>query len=239
MINPVVRGWMQYYGRFYRSALYPLLTASIPTCCGGFDRSTNGCGLHEGQGGLAARHHPVPRAVRPLVLDAAQLLVTRMTRGRMSREAHVRILGEPGWIPPRLPGGLGFRWGGRGLGRAAYGCTPHASRALRVASRWPSATLDPRASMHPLAGERAGQGPARGNAAAQTKQTMHAENPPMDVSEEPQFPEEPSFGVGDAGGHEGVDFGPPGVDGAAQGEQLRDLSNTNRTEQASGERLSF
>jgi RNA-directed DNA polymerase len=25
MINPVVRGWMAYYGRFYRSALYPLL----------------------------------------------------------------------------------------------------------------------------------------------------------------------------------------------------------------------
>ncbi len=24
-INPVVAGWMQYYGRFYRSALYPLL----------------------------------------------------------------------------------------------------------------------------------------------------------------------------------------------------------------------
>ena len=25
-INPIVRGWMQYYGAFYRSALYPLLT---------------------------------------------------------------------------------------------------------------------------------------------------------------------------------------------------------------------
>jgi hypothetical protein len=25
-INPVVRGWMQYYGAYYRSALYPLLT---------------------------------------------------------------------------------------------------------------------------------------------------------------------------------------------------------------------
>ena len=26
MINPIVAGWMQYYGAFYRSALYPLLT---------------------------------------------------------------------------------------------------------------------------------------------------------------------------------------------------------------------
>lgn len=25
MVNPVVRGWIQYYGRFYRSALYPVL----------------------------------------------------------------------------------------------------------------------------------------------------------------------------------------------------------------------
>jgi hypothetical protein len=24
-INPIVRGWMQYYGAFYRSALHPLL----------------------------------------------------------------------------------------------------------------------------------------------------------------------------------------------------------------------
>src|SRR4029077_7529174 len=24
-INPIVRGWMNYYGRFYRSELYPLL----------------------------------------------------------------------------------------------------------------------------------------------------------------------------------------------------------------------
>ena len=25
MFNPVIRGWLQYYGRFYRSELYPLL----------------------------------------------------------------------------------------------------------------------------------------------------------------------------------------------------------------------
>jgi RNA-directed DNA polymerase len=25
-INPIVRGWMQYYGAFYRSALHPLLS---------------------------------------------------------------------------------------------------------------------------------------------------------------------------------------------------------------------
>jgi RNA-directed DNA polymerase len=25
MFNPVIRGWLQYYGRYYRSALYPLM----------------------------------------------------------------------------------------------------------------------------------------------------------------------------------------------------------------------
>ena len=25
-INPIVRDWMQYYGAFYRSAMYPLLS---------------------------------------------------------------------------------------------------------------------------------------------------------------------------------------------------------------------
>ena len=25
-INPIVRGWMRYYGAFYRSAIYPLLS---------------------------------------------------------------------------------------------------------------------------------------------------------------------------------------------------------------------
>ena len=31
MINPIVRGWMNYYGRFYRSALIPSWRASTPT----------------------------------------------------------------------------------------------------------------------------------------------------------------------------------------------------------------
>ena len=30
-INPIVAGWITYYGRFYRSACIPSCTASIPT----------------------------------------------------------------------------------------------------------------------------------------------------------------------------------------------------------------
>jgi group II intron maturase len=40
MINPVVAGWMRYYGRFRRSAMYPLLRASTPTWCDGSARNT-------------------------------------------------------------------------------------------------------------------------------------------------------------------------------------------------------
>jgi hypothetical protein len=44
---------------------------------------------------------------------------------------------------------------------------------------------------------------------------------PFDLFNEPVV----SLGarVGDAGGDEGVDFGPPGVDGGGQGEQFGDL----------------
>ncbi len=52
-------------------------------------------------------------------------------------------------VGARRSAGHGFGWVNADLGRACYGRTPHASRALRVASRWPLATLDPRASMRP------------------------------------------------------------------------------------------
>jgi hypothetical protein len=27
MFNPIIRGWLRYYGRYYRSALYPSMRA--------------------------------------------------------------------------------------------------------------------------------------------------------------------------------------------------------------------
>ncbi|MFY1633698.1 group II intron maturase-specific domain-containing protein [Solwaraspora sp. WMMB335] len=46
-INPIVRGWMNYYGAFYRSACIPSWNASTPTFCGGSVGSTNDCGAAE------------------------------------------------------------------------------------------------------------------------------------------------------------------------------------------------
>jgi hypothetical protein len=41
-INPILAGWMHYYGRFYRSALYPLLMRINAYLCAGCATSTSG-----------------------------------------------------------------------------------------------------------------------------------------------------------------------------------------------------
>ena len=44
-VNPVVRGWMQYYGAFYRSALDPLLkNATMRIWCVSSAANSSGCG---------------------------------------------------------------------------------------------------------------------------------------------------------------------------------------------------
>ena len=40
-INPIVRGWMTYYGRFFRSRLHPSSSASTATWCAGLAESTD------------------------------------------------------------------------------------------------------------------------------------------------------------------------------------------------------
>ena len=69
-LNPIVRGWMQYYGRFYRSLLYPLLRASTPTWCGGPARSTGRLhGFKKAKAWWQALTARYPRRVRALGLD--------------------------------------------------------------------------------------------------------------------------------------------------------------------------
>jgi RNA-directed DNA polymerase len=41
MFNSVVQGWINYYGRFYKSMLYPLLRRSTACWWAGLARSTN------------------------------------------------------------------------------------------------------------------------------------------------------------------------------------------------------
>ena len=82
-INPVVRGWMQYYGAFYRSALYPLLTRINAYLMRWLRKKYKRLrGRKKGTGSLdQGRHHEAP-VLRPLGLGQhrPRRLVTRTTR---------------------------------------------------------------------------------------------------------------------------------------------------------------
>jgi hypothetical protein len=82
LINPVVRGWMQYYAAFYRSALYPLLSRINAYLMRWIRKKYKAVAQHEeGRGLLATRHPPAPSALRPLGMGS-WFLVVRMTRAR-------------------------------------------------------------------------------------------------------------------------------------------------------------
>ena len=82
LINPVIRGWQQSLGAFYRSALYrPLLAHQrLPVALDPTEIQT-AAGLHQGQGVLAAGHHRVPRPVRSLVLVPLSLVIKTTRAG--------------------------------------------------------------------------------------------------------------------------------------------------------------
>ena len=79
-LNPIVRGWMQYYGRFYRSMLYPLLRR-INTYLVRWARKKYRTlhGFKKAKSVVASRHRPLPARVRSLGLDPG-LPVDRMVR---------------------------------------------------------------------------------------------------------------------------------------------------------------
>jgi hypothetical protein len=78
-INPVVRGWMQYYGAFlpFRAAAPPAAHQLLPDALAPQEVQAAGT-QEEGPRVLAAHHPPVPQALRPLGLGAL-FLVVRMT----------------------------------------------------------------------------------------------------------------------------------------------------------------
>jgi hypothetical protein len=104
MINPVVRGWMQYYGAFYRSALSMLL-ARINTYLGALDPQeapTATC-PQEGPRSLGPRHHAVPRLLRPLGVGQVPRDDQDGTSG-VTGDCHAPFRGSPGGeIPPGDP----------------------------------------------------------------------------------------------------------------------------------------
>jgi len=57
-INPVVRGWMQYYGAFYRSALHPLLSRINAYVMRWIRNKYKRPAPHQESHGVLAAHHP-------------------------------------------------------------------------------------------------------------------------------------------------------------------------------------
>ncbi len=82
-INPVIRGWMQYYGRIYRSALHPLL-ARINAYLVQWIRKKYKrlAGLKKALRSLAGAAERYPPSVRAVAVDEFSLhdLVIRVTR---------------------------------------------------------------------------------------------------------------------------------------------------------------
>jgi hypothetical protein len=80
-INPIVRGWMQYYGAFYLTALHPLLERVNELDALAPQEVSTAAGVPEGQGVLAADNPSVPEAFRPVGV-VRRFLRIKMTRAR-------------------------------------------------------------------------------------------------------------------------------------------------------------
>ncbi len=81
-INPIVRGWMQYYGAFYRSALYPLLSRINAYVMRWIRKKYKRLRTNKKAKACWQRiTAPASPALRPLGMGA-RFLVDRMTRAR-------------------------------------------------------------------------------------------------------------------------------------------------------------
>ncbi|MFF4796636.1 group II intron maturase-specific domain-containing protein [Streptomyces sp. NPDC001276] len=81
-INPIVRGWVNYYGAFYKSALFPLLERINAYLMRWMRKVQTAAGTQESPGCLEPSRRTTARVLRPLGLDHPRPpgLVTRTTR---------------------------------------------------------------------------------------------------------------------------------------------------------------
>jgi hypothetical protein len=106
MFNPEIRGWIQYYGSFHRSALYPVfrsldLHSSNGRCASSSDYAA--ISVERAAGSLGLRSETRSCSLTGTCFRGRQRLGDR---SRMSREAHVRFWESPG---VRSPGLLNYR----------------------------------------------------------------------------------------------------------------------------------
>jgi hypothetical protein len=105
-INPIVRGWMHYYGAFYPSALYRLL-ARINTYLVRWIRKkySPAAGAQDSPSGLAASCSRISLTVRALEVGQhdSRWLTIRMTRAVSPETVAYGSVGAGRWDPSRPP----------------------------------------------------------------------------------------------------------------------------------------
>ena len=93
-INPVVAGWMHYYGRFYRSALYPLLARINAYLVRWIRKKYKRLRGPQSPRKLAAGHRDGIPASSRTGHGSPQPGCDQDDKSRMNREVHVRICGS-------------------------------------------------------------------------------------------------------------------------------------------------
>jgi len=132
---------------------------------------------------VASRNESCARRARR---SQAALLRTLLVAVGVTKRSHFWALVTFPWVV------LGRLAGDSVAGRTVWAAPPTGASLTRQ-GRFASLRdgLRPPLTREPLcalwAGERAGQGPARGNAASQTRQPMRPENPPTEASVDPIF----------------------------------------------------
>ena len=81
-LNPKVAGWMQYYGRFYRSAMYPLLIRVSTYLRRWAGRSTGDCGPSAGSSDGGRDCSIGSPSLRPLAMGPLGRATRLMRRAR-------------------------------------------------------------------------------------------------------------------------------------------------------------
>ena len=89
-INPIVRGWMQYYGAFYRSALYPLLRRINAYLMRWIRRKYKRLRPSRRPSRAGSASPPAAAALRPLGMDAATP-GDQDDKSRVTGDCHARI----------------------------------------------------------------------------------------------------------------------------------------------------
>jgi hypothetical protein len=95
MINPVVRGWVSYYGRFYHSALSQLLHRINTYLLGWIMQKYRGP-VETSRAPHGVRLRPAARVFRSLELGNPGRGQDQNDKSRMTGDCHVRICGSPG-----------------------------------------------------------------------------------------------------------------------------------------------